>query len=109
MELDEYQDWTDETAIYKTTGGLPGDLVYPTLGLAGEAGEVAEVVKKFLRDGMQDQWRSKLIDEMGDVLYYLARVGKEAGIKLSEVRDRNVLKLEDRKQRGKLHGSGSNR
>jgi NTP pyrophosphatase (non-canonical NTP hydrolase) len=118
-EFNSYQRWTRTTAVYnKSNSGRNSQpispLVYCVLGLNGESGEVAEVVKKFHRDhepvtDMPDEVRMKLIKELGDVLWYLARTADEIGIDLSEIAASNVEKLEDRRQHGKIHGSGDNR
>jgi NTP pyrophosphatase (non-canonical NTP hydrolase) len=91
---------------------LGNNFVYPTLGLTGEAGEVAEKIKKVLRDknGLIDKnTRRELKKELGDVLWYLANLATEIGLSLEEIARANLKKLASRKKRGKLHGSGDNR
>ena len=108
--FNEYQRWTKTTAKYP--GQFSGDLIYPALGLAGEVGECIEHVKKTIRDDggkLSDERRDKLLLELGDAQYYLARLADEAGLTLEEVIRANVDKLEDRKARGKIHGSGDTR
>jgi NTP pyrophosphatase (non-canonical NTP hydrolase) len=95
--FDAYQTWTDTTAVYP----YEQRRLYPLLGLAEEAGEVLGVVKKAIRND-EELPVDKLRDELGDTLYYLARVAKEHGLTLSEVALRNIEKLEERKQHGKL-------
>lgn len=102
-DLDKYQEWTQTTAIYPVDIGL----YYCGLGLAGEAGEVAEKIKKKARDGVLDVDALRL--ELGDVLYYLARIATETGIRFSDVAFANIEKLEGRKERGTLQGSGDDR
>lgn len=107
-KFDEYQKFTDSTATYRHIKGL----AYPVLGLNGEAGEVAEKVKKVLRDkngrlSMQD--KKAIAFELGDVLWYLSQTAKGIGMKLSEIAELNVMKLKDRKARGKIRGSGDER
>lgn len=106
MNFNEYQEWTRTTAIYpKEIGRL-----YTTLGLAEESGEVAGKLKKAIRDGHDESvLRANVLKELGDVMWYAARVADEFGWKLDEVVDFNVGKLSDRKDRGVLQGSGDNR
>jgi len=101
MTFDEYQSRARETAIYKQP------ILYPALGLGGEAGEVLELVKKQLRD---DEWPEELVKkELGDVLWYIANLCSDCGWSLSDVAQINLDKLASRKERGKLHGSGDER
>ena len=102
MTFDEYQEFARLTAIY------PEDVkvVYPTLGLCGEAGEVAEKIKKHMRDGRS------LVGvglELGDVLWYISALADDLGITLEEVAQANIDKLASRMERGKLGGSGDDR
>lgn len=108
MKANEYQEWTERTAIYPKDEGL----VYTTLGLAGEAGEVANVVKKIIRDDngfFFQEKHDKLVSELGDVLWYAARLAKELGTTLEDVMQQNHDKLEDRLARNEIKGSGDNR
>lgn len=103
MKFDNYQEKTAETAIYPEDQALE----YLALGLNGESGEVAEKVKKHIRDGKElDEDFAK---ELGDVLWYLARLIDELGADFSDVADANLDKLFDRKDRDKIQGSGDNR
>lgn len=108
MELDFYQKEAMKNKVYGY-----GDLItYPTLGLANEAGETAGKVKKVLRDfdGVFNQEnKDKIADERGDVLWYLAALAEDLGFTLSEIAVRNLVKLQDRRERGVIHGSGDNR
>ena len=104
MDFDEYQDATEETAIYPKDIGL----IYTTLGLAGESGEIAEKLKKFLREG-DDEYIEEMEDELGDVLWYLARVADELDLSLDDVAEKNLDKLLDRKERDVLTGQGDDR
>ncbi len=109
MELTEYQKLSARTALYPKVGK---NFIYPTLGLVGEAGEVAEKVKKILRDkdGKPSQTdKNSLKKELGDVLWYLAAVSRELGLSLDDVAVTNLHKLGSRSARGKLHGSGDKR
>ena len=106
MNINTYQQHASETAIYKDK------LIYPTLGLAGEAGEIANKVKKILRDNsgnLQESVREDLICELGDVLWYIAALATDLNFELSEVANKNIEKLNSRKNRGTIGGSGDNR
>jgi len=109
MLISEYQELSRRTATYPGAGD---NIVYPTLGLAGEAGEVAEKVKKLLRDDdgvMSRERREALAGELGDVLWYVAQVATEAGLDLEEIAEGNLDKLLSRQRRGVLSGSGDSR
>jgi NTP pyrophosphatase (non-canonical NTP hydrolase) len=102
-----YDNWRKTTDVSQHT-----DLSYPALGMNGEAGEVAEKVKKVLRDrgGVVDEDTRRLILlECGDVLWYVAQMASRLGSSLAEVALMNVEKLESRKARGVLKGSGDDR
>tara|TARA_R110002124_G_scaffold274908_1_gene444991 strand:- start:226 stop:555 length:330 start_codon:yes stop_codon:yes gene_type:complete len=103
MNFKEYQRKAVSFAIYPATHKV----LYPTLGLCGEAGEVAEKVKKQIRDGVFH--RHEVAKELGDVLWYLANICNDIGYSLEEVADLNLEKLSSRKKRGALKGSGDNR
>lgn len=109
MTLNEYQQAARQTAVY------PEDLrvVYPVIGLAGETGEVAEKVKKILRDRQRDftadDVRHALAKELGDVLWYLAATAGDLGITLDEIATINIDKLRSRQERNQLHGQGDDR
>ena len=109
MDLADYQQRSRATAVYPGAGE---NLLYPTLGLCGEAGEVAEKVKKMLRDDdgvLTAERREALAKELGDVLWYVAQVATEAELDLQEVADANLRKLLSRQERGVLQGSGDER
>ena len=101
MNFSEYQARASATAIYE-------DKIYPILGLAEEAGEVAGKVAKSLRDKTPLD-EDVLIKEMGDVLWMLAAIATDHGITLAEIAQRNLDKLASRQARGKLSGSGDDR
>jgi NTP pyrophosphatase (non-canonical NTP hydrolase) len=109
MTLQEYQDVAVETAIY----GAGNVIIYPSLGLANEAGEVLGKVKKVLRDKGGDftslETRIAIADEMGDVLWYLAALSRDIEIPLESIAQRNIEKLLDRRARNVIQGSGDNR
>jgi len=109
MNFKEYQDRAIQTAIYPKKGN---NLSYPTLGLCGESGEVAEKVKKLLRDknGKLDQnTKKEIVKELGDVLWYLSAICSELKINLEDVAKINIAKLNKRKNKNKLKGEGDNR
>jgi NTP pyrophosphatase (non-canonical NTP hydrolase) len=109
MELNEYQVKSRRTAAYPAIGH---PVVYPTLGLANEAGEVAGKIKKIFRDKggvIGEAEREALKSELGDVLWYIAQVCTELDISLDEVAEGNITKLYSRLERGKIGGDGDNR
>ena len=77
------------------------------LGLASEAGEVADKVKKWIRDGTVD--KAAISKELGDVLWYIAVLANDLGFPLSEVAKVNLDKLNKRQKDGTIKGSGDNR
>lgn len=108
LTLNDYQDAAKSTAIY------PGDfeIIYPTLGLTGEAGEVADKVKKVIRDkggDFSEEDSAEIAKELGDVLWYLANTASDLGFTLENIAKFNLAKLADRADRDKLQGSGDNR
>ena len=117
MELEQYQKAALETAVYPKEYKV----IYPALGMNGEAGEVADKVKKVLRDSeiilrdrsgavvLPDSKREELAKEVGDVLWYVATMAYDLGYSLDEIAKMNIQKLASRKQRGMLNGSGDNR
>ena len=109
MELNDYQRESRKTALYPDVGS---NVIYPTLGLVGEAGEVADKVKKILRDkkGVFDKdSKDQIKFELGDVLWYISQLSSELGYELEDVALANLQKLNSRKSRGKISGSGDNR
>jgi NTP pyrophosphatase (non-canonical NTP hydrolase) len=99
MNFEEYQAEAKQTALYPRR---LRNLEYPTLGLAGEAGEVANIVKKIQRDHggeITDETRVKLKDELGDVLWYISACADELGLTLAEIAEYNVEKLAKRHRR----------
>ena len=109
MDFDSYQIKARETALYPDLGS---NNIYPTLGLVGEAGEVAEKVKKVLRDknGVFDmESKNAIKKELGDVLWYLSNLCTEFNFSLNDVAFENLKKLKLRAKSGKISGSGDNR
>jgi NTP pyrophosphatase (non-canonical NTP hydrolase) len=111
MEFNEYSKRAAVTDTYAAKKRMDR-LIYSALGLAGEAGEFSEKIKKVLRDengAIISVRRAKLRDELGDVLWYLAKAARELGISLEEVARANLRKIYSRKKRGKISGSGDYR
>lgn len=111
MTLNDYQKAALKTAKYPTIDGAPG--LYPALGLNGEAGEVAEKIKKWWRDGASvggaQELRFDVALELGDVLWYLSAVAQDLGLSLESVAKMNLQKLASRTKRGTLAGAGDHR
>ena len=112
MTLDEYQDAARSTALYPQEVRV----LYPTLKLSGEAGEVAEKLGKLMRDEayvpgaeLSEVQRNAMAAELGDVMWYVANLAADLGLSLDEVGRGNLEKLASRKARGVLHGSGDDR
>ena len=104
-----YQEKACETAIFPKKQAME----YLTLGLTGESGEIANKVKKFIRDGAaKDEYLAKRIEigyEIGDVLWYCAVLAEELEMNLGHIMEKNLEKLADRHKRGKISGSGDHR
>lgn len=109
MNINEYQEAAVATAMYENYARV----LYPTLGLCGEAGEVAEKIKKRIRDhgGNMEcpEFKRQITRELGDVLWYIANIADDLGISLAIIAQTNLDKLADRKQRDMLSGSGDDR
>ena len=106
MNMNEYQEQAAKTAIYDPDHAG----IYPVLGLANEAGEVAGKLKKYMRDATDHETlRDQMKKELGDVLWYVAVTGRDFDLTLDEIAEANIAKLADRQQRGVLGGSGDNR
>lgn len=103
LDMDTYQDKASYTAIYSSKHSV----IYPALGLAAEAGEVANKVKKILRDQKFDRYA--IASEIGDCLWYIAALCRDLNLDLSQVARENLEKLSDRKERGVLSGNGDKR
>ncbi|HSL45809.1 MAG TPA: nucleoside triphosphate pyrophosphohydrolase family protein [Anaerolineales bacterium] len=109
MDFTTYQTKSRKTAGYPDIGH---SVIYPTLGLVNEAGEVAGKIKKVFRDKggeISTETREALKAELGDVLWYIAQVATELDLSLDEIAERNLAKLYDRLERGKIRGDGDNR
>ena len=109
LDFDKYQRLASETAEYPNMGD---NYVYPALGVAGEAGEVAEKVKKQLRNHngeITDEFREKISKELGDVLWYIAAMCTELNLSMNRVAKDNLLKLRSRAERGVIKSEGDER
>lgn len=107
-DIDLYQQKCLKYAKYPESARI----IYPTLGLTGEAGEVSDKVKKVIRDSggeFTDEIKKEIMKELGDVLWYCATLAHDLGFSLSDVAFGNIEKLESRFQRNKIGGSGDNR
>lgn len=108
MNMNEYQAAALQTAVYPEQMRI----IYPALGMNGEAGEVADKVKKVIRDNNLDfdaEKREAIALEIGDVLWYCATLAHDIGYSLEQIAQMNIYKLASRKKRGTLSGSGDNR
>jgi len=109
MDLNFYQEQALTTAIYPNQGK---NFAYPTLGLLGEAGEVADKLKKVIRDNdgvLTDTVKDAVAKELGDVMWYLAVLAHELDYDLATIAQINLDKLASRLERGVISGSGDNR
>ena len=109
MTLNEYQIQSRRTARYPEQGN---NYIYPTLGLAGEDGEVANKIKKIQRDhhgALSEEVRQEILSELGDVLWYLTQLTTEFNALLDEVAQNNLDKLGQRLAQGKISGVGDQR
>jgi len=108
MEMNDYQFVSRKTAIYPEKQGF----VYCVLGLVGESGEIADKVKKIIRDKeghVEPEVQKALAKELGDVLWYVSNLAHELNYTLEEIAQINIDKLNSRKERNKLKGSGDDR
>jgi len=112
LSMNEYQADVATTMIYKWK------IIYPVLGLASEAGEVADKIKKLIRDEnikfdgneyLSERQRAEILYELGDVLWYVAALSRDLGISLNELAHMNLEKLRIRQMGNKLSGSGDHR
>ena len=106
--LDDYQDDAFGFAFFDDGQGVN----YTALGLAGEAGEFCDIVKKVIRDDLgvwTDEAKAKAYLELGDVLWYVAANAKLLGLSLQQIAHGNIRKLRSRKERGTMGGSGDER
>ena len=107
-DFNAYQRSASRTAIYPDEHRI----LYPALGLAGEAGEVANKVKKLVRDGIENRpedWREQIASEIGDVLWYCAALATDLNLTLGMIAAQNEVKLSARKDAGTIGGNGDKR
>lgn len=108
MDFIEYQEYAEKTAMYPESARL----TYPALGLCGEAGELANKIKKVIRDDgnqLSDEKRVSILGEIGDVLWYCAALASDLDASLQAIAEDNIAKLRSRAERGAIQGSGDNR
>jgi len=106
MTLNEYQIEAMKFANYDLR------ILYPVIGLAGETGEVAEKIKKWMRTKrkhLNEDERNEIAKELGDVLWYITALSNDLNLTLDFIACTNLNKLTDRKKRGKIYGEGDNR
>jgi NTP pyrophosphatase (non-canonical NTP hydrolase) len=108
--FNEYEEEAMNTAVYD------GEVIYPTLGLLSEAGEVADKIKKMMRDedidlgfDMSEEQRKAVALEVSDCLWYVTALASDLGYSLEDIANMNIEKLRDRKDRNAIHGSGDER
>lgn len=109
MTFNDYQKEANKTAIYPDRGH---NFVYPVLGILGEAGEVAEKIKKIWRDKnniINEEDKIEIKKEIGDVLWYLSQLATELEIDFDDVANTNILKINSRLEHQQTHGNGDNR
>lgn len=104
MTFETYHEFVKSMKVYPEEHAI----VYPTLGMMGEAGEASEKVKKWLR-GDKALDKEQLAMEVGDVLWYISALAEDLGYTLSDLAVMNVVKLSSRRDRGVVKGSGDNR
>jgi NTP pyrophosphatase (non-canonical NTP hydrolase) len=117
LDFNEYQEKAHFTADYPEgcVGGFNAvhtNYLYPALGLAAEAGEVADKYAKAIRDykgAINDERKTAIVKELGDVMWFVAELATCLGVKLEDVAQKNLDKLASRKERGVIHGSGDDR
>jgi len=103
-DFNEYNEFVKSMKVYPEKHAI----IYHALGLIGEAGEINEKVKKWLR-GDTELDKEGILKELGDPLWYITSLADDLGFTLQDVVDANVEKLSSRKERGVLKGSGDNR
>jgi len=105
--MNSYQEFCRSTAVYPDAMKKNlSELMYLSLGLAGEGGEIANKVKKLYRDGETHEKKMAIAAELGDIAWYLARLCDTLDVDLDDVLEENKRKLSDRMHRGVLKGNG---
>lgn len=113
MEARTYQQMARALAEYPDVGY---NILYPAMGIAGEAGEVCDKVKKYWRNHgiktgqtLSINHKAALVKEIGDVLWYCAALASEMGVDLGDIMTENIAKLQNRQKRGTIKSEGDNR
>jgi len=113
MDFSTYQSESRKNTVYPDIGN---NFIFPTLGLVGEAGEIAEKVKKLIRDKntntpdmVRADDKTEIAKELGDVLWYLSQLATEFGIELDTIAALNLDKIQSRRERDQVKGNGDNR
>lgn len=109
MTFEEYQKESRKTALYPNKDN---NFIYPVLGLCGESGEIAEKIKKVIRDEsgiVSEHKKEEIKKELGDALWYISQIATELGLSLDAVAELNIEKLQSRLERNKISGSGDDR
>lgn len=109
MRFNDYQNEIKKSAIYPVVGE---NFIYPLLGLVGETGEVAEKIKKIIRDNdgkISGEMKEEIEKELGDVLWYFSQLATELDLSLGSIAEKNIEKVKSRRERGVAHGKGDNR
>ena len=117
LDFNEYQKKAHETADYPCGTVGPemhvANYLYPALGLAEEAGEVAGKYAKAIRDNhgvvFDHDRETAIVKELGDVMWFVAELATCLGVKLEDIAQKNLDKLASRKERGVIHGNGDDR
>ncbi len=114
MDFNEYQRAARDTDLYviddEHNAPAREQILYMALGVAGEAGEIADSVKKWIRGDFDSQeLRKRILKEVGDELWYLSRLCAKLGVPLNYVASQNIEKLHDRLERDVLRGDGDDR
>lgn len=108
LTFNKYQQMAAKTAVYPKEYTVS----YPALGLAGEAGEVCNKIKKVYRDDkgkLTEERRAEIVSELGDVLWYVSQLAKDIGVPMEQIAVKNIEKLAKRMEENKLQGEGDNR
>lgn len=108
IDIDNYQKECKKTAIYPTEYSV----IYPVIGMCGETGEVAEKIKKIIRDKnsiFDETSKIEIMKELGDVMWYISNIATDLNVNMSDILTMNLDKIQSRQSRNKIHGSGDNR
>ena len=115
MNFEEYQKKSRKTAVYPSVSpaiddkGKSSNFIYPSLGLAGEVGELLNKLKKIIRDKnlrLDEDLTKTIEDELGDILWYLSQLATEFDLSFDKIAEKNIEKLYSRLERDKIKGQG---